>query len=136
MLDSTFVRLILVVDEFLVIAKIQLRNRSIKSRKWFFFDRGYLFSKYFSAATSLFTLGDHTDLGMKGNGASLSIIGSYPVLENFSVFGQLCGMSVDLGIDESKNVSYSGTDTETLQDGRDSSIYYAFGTKYKLNNWT
>jgi len=97
---------------------------------------GYSFSKYFSAETSLFNLGDHQDLGMKGNGASLSIIGSYPVIENFSVFGELGGMSVDLEIDESKNLSYSGTDTETMQDGRDSSIYYAFGAKYKLNDWT
>jgi len=97
---------------------------------------GYSFSKYFSAETSLFNLGDHKDLGMKGNGASLSVIGSYPVLENLSVFGELGGMSVDLEIDEGKNLSYSGTDTETMQDGRDSSIYYAFGAKYKLNNWT
>jgi len=97
---------------------------------------GYSFSKYFSAETSLFNLGDHTDLGMKGNGASLSIIGSYSMVESFSVFGELGGMSVDLDIDENKNLSYSGTDTETMQDGRDSSIYYAFGAKYKLNNWT
>lgn len=119
------------------IANISAEEKGQSSREnGFSLIGGYSFSKYFSAETSLFNLGDHTDLGMKGNGASLSIIGSYPVLENFSVFGELGGMSVDLEIDESKNLSYSGTDTETLQDGRDSSIYYAFGAKYKLNNWT
>lgn len=97
---------------------------------------GYTYSKYLSGEISLFNLGDHKELGMKGNGASLSVIASYPITNSFSLFGELGGMTIDLDIDESRNLANTSLDKESLQDGRDSSLYYAIGAKYKVDNWS
>lgn len=97
---------------------------------------GYSYSKYLSGEVSLFNLGDHNALGMKGKGVSLSAIGSYPVLKNLDLFVELGGMSIDIEIDEAQNLITAPNGEGSLQDGRDSSIYYAIGAKYKLKDWS
>jgi hypothetical protein len=73
---------------------------------------------------------------MKGKGVSLSAIGSYPVLKNLDLFVELGGMSIDIEIDEAQNLITAPNGEGSLQDGRDSSIYYAIGAKYKLKDWS
>ncbi|PKG80954.1 hypothetical protein CXF85_19485 [Colwellia sp. 75C3] len=97
---------------------------------------GYEYSQHLSAEISLFTLGDHKALGMKGNGLTLSVIGSYPIIENINLFAELGVMSVDIAIDEQQNIAHNSSDEESLQDGIDTSIYLGVGAKYKLTDWT
>jgi len=97
---------------------------------------GYSYSKYLSGELSLLNIGDHKELGMKGNGVSLSIIGSYPLNKQFTLFGEFGGMTVDLKINENQHSSNSPSDEASLFDGRDSSFYYAFGAQYNVRNWS
>jgi hypothetical protein len=97
---------------------------------------GYEYSQHFSSEISLFTLGNHKSLGMKGHGFTLSVIGSYPIIENINIFAELGVMSVDIAIDEKQNIAQNSSDEESLQDGIDTSIYLGFGVKYKLTDWT
>ncbi len=46
-------------------------------------------SRNFSSELSLLNIGDHKELGMKGKGVSLSIIGSYPINKQVTVFRDL-----------------------------------------------
>jgi len=87
---------------------------------------GYDFSQYLGAEISLFNIGDHDELGMQGSGLSIGAIGYYPFADKFSLLGEIGYMSVDIQISEIQN--------QTLQDGRDSSIFYSFGIRYDLNN--
>lgn len=96
---------------------------------------GYSFSKYLGSEISLLDIGDHSDLGMQGTGLSLGILGHYPFLDKFSLFAELGYMSLDIKIDEMQNAAQTGTDAGTLQDGRDSSVYYSYGVRYQLKNW-
>ena len=73
---------------------------------------------------------------MKGNGLTLSVIGSYPIIENINLFAELGVMSVDIAIDEKQNIAHNSSDEESVQDGVDTSIYLGFGAKYKLTDWT
>ncbi|NTS78205.1 outer membrane beta-barrel protein [Catenovulum sp. SM1970] len=101
---------------------------------------GYTFSPYLSTEMSLFNIGDHQDLGIEGHGISLSAIGSYPVTDDISIFVEFGGMTVDVEVDEAKNLSYSNTngdDEESLEDGQDSSLFYGVGIKYQFDDsWT
>jgi hypothetical protein len=97
---------------------------------------GYKYSEYLSSEISIFNIGDHKELGMKGNGASIGLIASYPALETIDIFAEFGGMSINLDIDEAKNLAYSSSEERTLQDGRDSSLYYSVGAKYKIDNWS
>lgn len=97
---------------------------------------GYAFSKYISSEVSLFNLGDHKSLGMKGTGMSLSAIGSYPIIEKLSLFAEFGAMSVDIDIDESQNIKHNASGEASVQSGVDSSLYVGFGAKYRLTDWT
>jgi len=97
---------------------------------------GYSYSKYLSGELSLLNIGDHKELGMKGNGVSLSIIGSYPLNKQFTLFGEFGGITVDLEINENQHLTNSPSDEASLFDGKDSSFYYAFGAQYNIRNWS
>ena len=97
---------------------------------------GYSYSNYFSTELSLLNIGDHKELGMKGNGLSLSVIGSYPINKQFTLFGEFGGMTVDLEINENQHSTNAPSDEASLFDGRDSSFYYAFGAQYHVKNWS
>jgi len=97
---------------------------------------GYAYSKHISTEFSLLNIGEHKELGMKGNGLSLSIIGSYPINKQFTIFGEFGGITVDLKINETQHSSNSPSDESSLFDGRDSSFYYGFGAQYKIRNWS
>ncbi|GLR71736.1 outer membrane beta-barrel protein [Agaribacter marinus] len=97
---------------------------------------GYKYSKYLSYEASLFNLGDHKTLGMKGKGLSISTIGSYPITETIDLFAEFGGVSINLDINEAQNLANTSHNQESLKDGRDSSIYYALGAKYKIKNWS
>ena len=93
---------------------------------------GYQFSDYISTELSVFNLGDHKELGMKGLGLSLSVKGHYPINDTFNVFAELGGKSVDLDIDEMLSPIDEGGD-DTLQDGRDSALFMGVGAQYRFN---
>lgn len=95
---------------------------------------GYAISDMLSTEVSLFNLGDHNNLGMKGNGISISAIGHYAISDKTRLFGEFGGMTVDLAVDEVKNQSLNSE--EILEDGNDSSLYFAFGAKYAIDNWS
>jgi len=97
---------------------------------------GYTYSRNFSSELSLLNIGDHKELGMKGKGVSLSIIGSYPINKQFTVFGEFGGITVDLEINENQHSTNTPSDEASLFDGRDSSFYYAFGAQYNVRNWS
>ncbi len=97
---------------------------------------GYEFSNYLSTEVSLLNLGDHKELGMKGSGVSISVITSYPIFEAVDIFAEFGGMSINLDIDETRLLASSPSDEVTLQDGSDTSLYYSFGAKYRVNNWS
>ena len=61
---------------------------------------GYLYNRYLAAEIGLFSTGDHSKLGMKGNGVSLSVLGLYPVYGRLNLFAELGGVMVDLQVDE------------------------------------
>jgi hypothetical protein len=96
---------------------------------------GYSFNKYFAAEIGLFNVGDHTKLGMKGNGSSLSALGKYPLNDNFSIFGELGAVRADLEVDEN-NTTVDRTGEESLQDGTDTGLFYAYGLTYDMEDWT
>lgn len=97
---------------------------------------GYTFSPYINSELSIFSIGNHKPLAMQGNGLSLSIIASYPIIEKISVLAELGAMSVDIDIDESKNIAFVSSEDGPLQDGIDTSLYMSVGAKYQITNWS
>ena len=96
---------------------------------------GYSFNKYFDVEASMFDAGDHADLGMKAKGFSLSVVGNYDISENWEVFAELGGISLDLDIDEA-TTTVDAQGSATLSDGRDSSLFYGYGVKYNVGKWS
>lgn len=97
---------------------------------------GYSYSQYLSTEFSFFNLGEHKELAMKGNGLTLSVIGSYPIIDNLKLFAELGLMSVNVDIDESVKVIANTTDEDLIEDGIDTSIYYGIGAKYQFKDWS
>ncbi|MFT7186220.1 MAG: hypothetical protein ACI84K_001613 [Pseudohongiellaceae bacterium] len=118
------------------LANVKAGEQSIESSKTGFrLISGYSFNKYFAAEAALFNVGDHKKIGMKGNGYSLSVLGQYPVYNQFNVFVELGGMIVDLKVDEGRTtVDLEGEDS--LKDGKDPGSLIAFGVAYDLKAWT
>jgi hypothetical protein len=96
---------------------------------------GYQFNKYFASEIGLFSTGDHTKLGMKGYGASLSVLGQYPIYKRLNIFAEFGGVIVDLKIDED-NTTVDRTGAESLQDGNDPGFFMAYGLTYDIEDWT
>lgn len=96
---------------------------------------GYSFNKYFDLEASLFDAGDHSDLGMNAKGFSLSAIGNYDINDNWGLFVELGGISLDLDIDEA-TTTVDAQGLATLSDGRDSSLFYGYGVKYNIGKWS
>jgi len=98
-------------------------------------EAGYQFNRYLKAEVSLFDLGDHSDIGMKGNGMSLSLVASYPISNGFSAFAAFGGMMLNLDIDEARS-PLTQTGKESLQDGKDTGFLTAYGLEYRVNKWS
>ncbi len=98
-------------------------------------EAGYQFNTYLKAELSLFDLGDHSDIGLSAQGASLSTIVSYPLNHSFSLFGMGGAMILEQDIDESK-VTVNDTGDDTLQDGRDSGFLMGYGAEYRFDKWS
>ena len=96
---------------------------------------GYSFNKYFDVEASVFDAGDHSDLGMKAKGFSLSAVGNYDINDNWGLFVELGGISLDLDIDEA-TTTVDAQGLATLSDGRDSSLFYGYGVKYNFGKWS
>ncbi|MDA8967961.1 porin family protein [bacterium] len=96
---------------------------------------GYTFNRYIDLEASVFDAGDHNDLGMKAEGVSLSVVGKYPINDDWQLFAEFGGVSLDLAIDES-TTTVDTQGLETLSDGRDSSFFYGFGVKYNIGQWS
>ena len=119
------------------IAKHHVEERGFSSNEnGFTLLGGYSYSNFLRAEMSLFNLGDHKTLRMKGNGASFSVVGSYPIMASVSFIAEFGGMSVDLDIDGPGYTSSVTSDEDILENGRDSSLYYAIGAKYRFKDWS
>jgi len=99
------------------------------------FTGGYQFNKYFASELGLFSTGNHDNLGMKGDGVSLSVLGQYPIVKRLSVFAELGGVLVEQKIDEN-NTTVDPTGKRSMQDGKDPGFFYAYGISYGIQDWT
>ncbi|WP_396587015.1 outer membrane beta-barrel protein [Bermanella sp. R86510] len=93
---------------------------------------GFQQSQYLGYEFSLVDIGEHEEMGMKGNGMSLSVIGQYPLSSHWKVLGEFGGITIDLDIDEAQNAASA----VELEDGSDRSFFYALGVQYRMKEWS
>ena len=89
---------------------------------------GYRFNDYFAVEASYYDFGK-LDEGVNQldiDGGSLSIIGSIPVAERFSIFGKV-------GIHD-WDVEVSGPVTSRFSDDSDTDAFYGIGVEYALSD--
>lgn len=96
---------------------------------------GYRFNRYLASEFSLVDVGNHTAIGMEGRGVGLSLLGEYPFSDTWSVFAKWGGLAIKLKVDENITTRDSAGE-ETLKDGIDPGMFYAYGLKYSADVWS
>lgn len=99
------------------------------------FIAGYTFNRIVDVEASIFDMGEYEELGMKANGFSISFIGKYSLNDNWQLFGELGGITLDVEIDE-ENTIMSEDGENSISDGDDTSLLLGYGVKYNFNKWS
>lgn len=91
---------------------------------------GYTVNEYVDLEASVFNIGNHSDIGLKANGLSISAIGKYSVGKGWQLIGEFGGVTLNQSVDLTASPKDKNGQS-TLVDGRDSSLFMGYGVRYQ-----